>query len=67
MERRFDIVAIVSAVWVAGYVAAAVSYVALHEFGLSGETVRSGAEAAAVMIAAAVAVDFLSKQFGKSE
>jgi hypothetical protein len=67
MERSFDIVTIVSAVWVAGYVAAAVLYVALHAFGLSGEAVRSGAEAAAIMIGAAIAVDFLGKQFGKTK
>jgi Zn-dependent protease len=67
MERRFDIVTIVSAVGVAGYVAAAVGYVSLHEFGLSGEAVRSGAAVAAIMIGAAVAVDFLSKQFGNAE
>jgi hypothetical protein len=67
MEHRFDIVTIISAVWVAGYLAAAVAYVALHEFGLSGEAVRSGAAVAVIMIATAVAIDFLGKQFGKAK
>jgi hypothetical protein len=43
MESKFDLVTIASAVVVAGYVAIILGCVALYDFGLSPEVVRSTA------------------------
>jgi hypothetical protein len=40
---------------------------ALYDFGLSREAVRSGATVAAILIGAAVAIDFFGKKSGKAE
>jgi hypothetical protein len=66
MDGRFDIVTIASAVGVAGYVAITLGYVALYDFGLSREAVRSAAMIAAILIAALVAIEFFGKRFGKA-
>jgi hypothetical protein len=65
MENRFDIVTILSAVCVAGYVAIMLRYVALFDLGFSREQVRGGAMIAAILIAALVAADFLGKNLRK--
>jgi hypothetical protein len=62
MESRFDIVTIASAVFVAGYAAMALRYVALYDLGLSRHEVRSGAIIAAALMAAMVAIDFLARK-----
>jgi hypothetical protein len=67
MESKFDIVTIASAVCVAGYVAITLEYVALYDFGLSREAVRSAAMIAAILIAALVAIEFFGKRFGKAK
>ena len=67
MESRFDVVTIASAVCVAGYVAITLGYIALHDFGLSREQLRSGAMLAAIVAAALVAIDFFGKRFGKAK
>ena len=58
MENRIDCVTIAAAVCIAGYVAITLGYVALYDFGLSREAVRSGATIAAILIGAAVAIEF---------
>jgi hypothetical protein len=62
MEKRFDIVTIASAVFVAGYAAMALRYVALYDLGFSGHQVRCGAMIVAVLMAAMVAIDFLGRK-----
>jgi hypothetical protein len=64
MEKRFDIVTIANAVCVAGYVAIMLGCVALYDFGLSVEEVRSGAMITAIPMAAWVAVDFFGQKPG---
>jgi hypothetical protein len=66
MKSRFDIVTMVSAVCVAGYVAIALRHVALYDLGLSGHEVRSGAVIVAIAMAAMVAVDFVGGRPGKT-
>jgi hypothetical protein len=67
MENRIDFVTIAAVVCIAGYVAITLCYVALYDFGLSREAVRSGATVAAILIGAAVAIDFVGKKSGKAE
>ena len=57
-KNRIDCVTIAAAVCIAGYVAITLGYVALYDFGLSREAVRSGATIAAILIGAAVAIEF---------
>lgn len=66
METRFDIVTTATAVFVAGYVAIALRYVALYDLGLSSQQVRIAAVIAAIATAAMVAVDFLGRRLGKT-
>jgi hypothetical protein len=54
MENRIDCVTIAAAVCIA----ITLGYVALYDFGLSREAVRSGATIAAILIGAAVAIEF---------
>ncbi len=67
MEINFNILSIAHAVCVAAYVAIALGYVALYNFGLSGEDVRGAAMSIAVLIAAMVAVDFFGKKLRKAK
>jgi len=62
MQSRFDIVTIGCAVFVAGYAAVALRYVALYDLGFSGQQVRSGAMIVAVLMAAMVAIDLLDSK-----
>ena len=64
MEDRFDIVTIASAVFVAGYAAIALRYLALYDLGLSRHEVCIGAMIVAVLMAALVAIDFLLRKPG---
>jgi hypothetical protein len=66
MENRFDIVTMASALCVAGYAALALRYVALYDLGLSRQEVRSGAVILAILMAATLAIDFLSKRLGST-
>jgi hypothetical protein len=66
MESRFDIVTIVNAICVAGYVAIMLGYAALYDFGFCGE-VRRGALIAAILIAALVAIEFFGKKLGNAK
>ena len=65
MYDRTDLVTIVTAVWLAGYAAMALWYVALFDIGLTREGVRIGATVAAILLGAVVAIDFLVSRLGK--
>jgi hypothetical protein len=62
-----DLLTIVSATGVAGYVAIILTYVARIDLGLSSGQIRSLAIVAAALIALGVAIDFLSRQLSKAE
>jgi hypothetical protein len=62
MEIRFDPLVIASATGVAAYVAVVLGYVAVHDLGLSSDLVRSAAMLAAILIAAALAIDYFGKK-----
>jgi hypothetical protein len=64
MYDRTDLVTIATAVWLAGYAAMALWYVALFDIGLTREAVRSGAMVAAILICVVVAIDFLVEKQG---
>ena len=66
MQSRFDIVTIGCAVFVAGYAAVALRYVALYDLGFSGQQVRCGAMIVAVLMAAMVAIDLLGSKPGNT-
>ena len=65
MYDRTDFVMIATAVWLAGYAAMALWYVALFDIGLTREGVRKGATVAAILLAAVVAIDFVVGKLGK--
>jgi hypothetical protein len=65
MKNRIDLVQIVIAVGVAGYLAITLAYVAHYDFGFSREEIRSEAMLAAILIAALVAIEFFGKKLGK--
>jgi formate-dependent nitrite reductase membrane component NrfD len=65
MYDRTDFVTIATAVWLAGYAAMALWYVALFDIGLTREGVRRGATVAAILLAAVVAIDFVVRKLGK--
>ena len=67
MYDRTDLVTIATAVWLAGYAAMALWYVALFDIGLTREGVRSAATLAAILLAAVVAIDFMVGKLGKRE
>jgi hypothetical protein len=67
MYDRTDLVTIVTAVWLAGYAAMALWYVALFDIGLTREGVRKGATVAAILLGAVVALDFFVGKLGKRE
>ncbi len=49
------------------YAAFALDYVALYEFGFTGEAVRSGAVFVAILIGALIAIEFFGKRLGKAK
>ena len=67
MERKFDVMATVSAVCVAAYAALAIRFVARHYLGLSLEEIRGAAVLAAVVIAAFIGIDFFGKKLRKAK
>ena len=67
MYDRTDLVTIATAVWLAGYAAMALWYVALFDIGLTREGVRKGATVAAILLGAVVALDFFVGKLGKRE
>jgi formate-dependent nitrite reductase membrane component NrfD len=65
MYDRTDLVTIATAVWLAGYAAMALWYVALFDIGLTREGVRIGAMVAAILLGVVLALDFLVRRLGK--
>ena len=65
MYDRTDLVTIATAVWLAGYAAMALWYVALFDVGLTREGVRIAATVAAILLGAVLALDFLVRKLGK--
>jgi formate-dependent nitrite reductase membrane component NrfD len=65
MYDRTDLVTIATAVWLAGYAAMALWYVALFDIGLTREGVRIGATGAAILLGVVLALDFLVRKLGK--
>ena len=67
MERKVDVVATVSAVCVAAYVALAIRFVARHYLGFSLEEIRGAAVVTAVVIATLIGIDFFGKKLRKAK
>jgi hypothetical protein len=67
MSKQMDLLTIVSAAGVAGYVAIILTYVARIDFGLSNGQIRTLAVFAAAIIAAGIALDFLARRLSKTE
>jgi hypothetical protein len=65
MYDRTDLVTIATAVWLAGYAAMALWYVALFDIGFTREGVRIAATVAAILLGAVVAIDFLVGKLDK--
>jgi hypothetical protein len=67
MSKQMDLLTVVSAAGVAGYVAIILTYVARIDLGLSNGQIRILAVLAAGMIAAGIALDFLARRLSKTE
>jgi hypothetical protein len=67
MSKQMDLLTVVSAAGVAGYVAIILTYVARIDLGLSNGQIRTLAVLAAAIIAAGIALDFLAKRLSKTE
>jgi hypothetical protein len=67
MTKQMDLLTIVSAAGVAGYVAIMLTYVARIDLGLSSGQIRFLAIVAAALIALGIAVDFLGRRMSKAE
>jgi hypothetical protein len=67
MSKQMDLLTVVSATGVAGYVAIMLAYVARIDFGLSNGQIRFLAIVAAVLIAIGIAMDFLGSRLSKAE
>ena len=67
MSKRMDLLTIVSAAGVAGYVAIMLTYVARIDLGFSNGQIRFLAIVAAAMIALGIAIDFVGRRLSKVE
>jgi hypothetical protein len=67
MSKQMNLLTVVSAAGVAGYVAIILTYVARIDLGLSNGQIRTLAVLAAGMIAAGIALDFLARRLSKTE
>jgi hypothetical protein len=67
MEQDMDSLTVMTGVGVAGYAALILAYVARVGLGLSSGEIRGLAIMAAVLIALAVAIDFLGKRLSNVE
>ena len=67
MEQDMDSLTVMTGVGVAGYVALILAYVARVGLGLSSGEIRGLAIIAAVLIALAIAIDFLGKRLSSVE
>jgi len=67
MSKQMDLLTVVSAAGVAGYVAMMLTYVARIDLGLSNGQIRSLAIVSAALIALGIAIDFLGRRLSKVE
>lgn len=67
MSKQMDLLTVVSAAGVAGYVAIILTYVARIDLGMSNGQIRFLAVLAAAMIAAGIGLDFLARRLSKTE
>jgi hypothetical protein len=67
MESKLDIATVVIAVCIATYAAVAMRYVACYDLGFSLEEIRGAAILIAVVIAAAIAIDFFGEKLGQAK
>jgi hypothetical protein len=67
MEQDMDSLTVMTGIGVAGYAALMLAYVARVDLGLSSGQIRGLAIVAAVLIALAVAIDFLGKRLSNVE
>jgi len=67
MEQDMDSLTVMTGVGVAGYAALILAYVARVGLGLSSGEIRGLAIIAAVLIALAIAIDFLGKRLSNVE
>ena len=67
MGKQMDLLTVMSAAGVAGYVAIMLAYVARIDLGLSNEQIRFLAIVAAALIATGIALDFLGKRLSKAD
>ena len=67
MEQDMDSLTVVTGVGVAGYAALMLAYVARIDLGLSSEQIRGLAIVSALLIALAIAVDFLGRRLSDVE
>jgi hypothetical protein len=67
MEQDMDSLTVMTGVGVAGYAAFILAYVARVDLGLSSGEIRGLAIIAAVLIALAIAIDFLGKRLSNVE
>jgi hypothetical protein len=67
MEKDMDSLTVMTGIGVAGYAALMLAYVARVDLGLSSGQIRGLAIVAAVLIALAVAIDFLGKRLSNVE
>ena len=67
MNNRIDFVTAMTALWVAGYVALILDYVANVDLGFSGQQIRNTALITAIVMAMLMAINFLGKKLGKAD
>ena len=67
MENRFDFITGAVAVYVAGYAAVMLDYVAHDDLGLSSAQIGQGAVIAAILLAVPLAINLLSARANKAE
>jgi hypothetical protein len=65
MDTKFDLVTIISAISVAAYVAVGLRYLAVYDFRLSSDMIRSAAVVAALLISATLAIIYFGKKSGR--
>jgi hypothetical protein len=67
MQEEMEPLTVLMAIGVAGYVAIMLAHVARVDLGLSDEHIRIAAIVCAMLIAVAIAVDFLGKRLSRAE
>jgi hypothetical protein len=66
MKNNIDPITLMTALFVAGYVAIMLDHVAIVDLGFSHTQIRNTAVITAIVMAMLMAIDFLSKRLGKA-